>query len=57
MDDQPRSPSHQTDALRSSHPVDSADAPAREEFEVTIQPDEDDPDLFHITSISPRPRQ
>lgn len=28
-----------------------------DEFEVTIKPDEGDPDRFHITSISPRPRQ
>lgn len=31
--------------------------PSADEFEVTIQPDGGDPDRFHITSISPRPRQ
>ena len=31
--------------------------PSADEFEVTIRPDEGDPDRFHITSISPRPRQ
>jgi hypothetical protein len=42
---------------RSAKPAERLEDPSADEFEVTIQPDEGDPDRFHITSISPRPRQ
>lgn len=42
---------------RSARPAERREDPSADEFEVTIQPDEGDPDRFHITSISPRPRQ
>lgn len=42
----------------SNQTVKSPDLLSTDEFEVTIAADEDgDPDRFHITSISPRPRR
>lgn len=42
----------------SDQTVGSPDLHSADEFEVTIAADEDgDPDRFHITSISPRPRR
>ena len=42
----------------SNQTVKSPDLLSTDEFEVTIATDQDgDPDRFHITSISPRPRR
>lgn len=57
MDDQGRTWPLQTDQRRSSREVNGADEQRPEKFEVTMKPDEEDPDRFHITSISPRPHQ
>lgn len=48
-------PSHERQ--RVAQPFERLEDPSADEFEVTITHDEGDPDRFHITSISPRPRQ
>lgn len=45
------------DSERSAKSAERLEDPTADEFAVTIKPNEGDPDRFHITSISPRPRQ
>ncbi len=58
MNDEPTKRCLLAHARFSSVTAEDPDDMSSDEFEVTIQSDDDgDPDRFHIASISPRPRR